>query len=305
MELRTIETFLAVASLQNFSKAAEQLGYSQSAVTVQIQKLEKDLNFPLFERIGKRVFLTEKGKEFIPYAHNIIRASRAALEFSQEEELTPQGKLRIGCTEASCTCILPRLMIAFHRVCPAVEVIVRCAPAEELAQLVENNELDLVLILDKPVHRSDVALALDCKEEVILVASPQQLQPAASPLPLSQLCCQPFIMGESGSACRQKLEQLLSERGLVCQTIMEINHTDTIIDLLKKGMGVSFLPRFAVEGALSNGFLNQIHTELPEVYLHHQLFYHHSKIVTKQMGIFIKLTQDFFSKYSAIDTPHV
>ena len=64
MEIRNILTFLKVAGTQNFSKAAEQLGYSQSAVTIQIQQLEKELGTQLFERIGKRVYLTEKGQEF-------------------------------------------------------------------------------------------------------------------------------------------------------------------------------------------------------------------------------------------------
>jgi DNA-binding transcriptional LysR family regulator len=72
MELRNINTFLKVAATQNFSKAAEQLGYSQSAVTVQIQQLEKELETPLFERIGKRVFLTERGMEFTSYANEIM-----------------------------------------------------------------------------------------------------------------------------------------------------------------------------------------------------------------------------------------
>ena len=73
MELRNINTFLKVAATQNFSKAAEQLGYSQSAVTIQIRQLEKELGISLFERIGKRVYLTERGAEFTSYANEIMR----------------------------------------------------------------------------------------------------------------------------------------------------------------------------------------------------------------------------------------
>ena len=73
MEIRNVLTFLKVAGTQNFSKAAEQLGYSQSAVTIQIQQLEKELGIPLFERMGKRVYLTEKGQEFITYARELCR----------------------------------------------------------------------------------------------------------------------------------------------------------------------------------------------------------------------------------------
>ena len=85
MEIRNILTFLKVAGTQNFSKAAEQLGYSQSAVTIQIQQLEKELGTQLFERIGKRVYLTEKGQEFIGYASEIMRVTNEALTFAGEE----------------------------------------------------------------------------------------------------------------------------------------------------------------------------------------------------------------------------
>ena len=70
-----------MAGTQNFSRAAEQLGYSQSAVTVQIKQLEKELNVQLFERIGKRVYLTEKGQEFIAYANEVMRVTERAKNF--------------------------------------------------------------------------------------------------------------------------------------------------------------------------------------------------------------------------------
>ena len=294
MELRTIETFLKVASLQNLSKAAEQLGYSQSAVTVQIQKLEKELELPLFERIGKRVFLTEKGKEFIPYANNIMRASQEALEFSREEEASPRGKLRIGGVESVCTALLPELLLEFYRKCPAVEVVIRSGPTGELIQLMESNELDLVLTLDERIHRPELKRVVDRQEEIIFVASPRQLTAGHAPVSLPELCRQPFILTETGAAYRYELEQMLSDRELEIQPILEIGNTETIIKLLKRGVGVSFLPRFTVEEELQTGMLCQIPTELPPVQMYHQLFFHQSKLVTKQMSIFIGLVQSCF-----------
>ena len=81
MEFRNINTFLKVAGTQNFSRAAQQLGYSQSAVTIQIRQLEEELQVQLFERIGKRVYLTEKGQEFVAYANEIMRVTERAKNF--------------------------------------------------------------------------------------------------------------------------------------------------------------------------------------------------------------------------------
>ena len=117
MELQTIETFLKVAASQNLSRTAVQLGYSQSALTVQIQKLEKELGVSLFERIGKRIYLTEQGSAFVPYANEILKATQAALSFSQGAE-TPRGVLRIGGVESICTAQLPELLLEFYRLCP-------------------------------------------------------------------------------------------------------------------------------------------------------------------------------------------
>ena len=113
MELRLLTTFLKVAQLQSFSKAAESLGYSQSAVTVQVQQLENELGVRLFDRIGKTVSITHYGQEFIPYARDVVSAAARAVSFTvQERDLT--GTLRIGTIESimtasfggSCRCIM-------------------------------------------------------------------------------------------------------------------------------------------------------------------------------------------------------
>ena len=94
MELRVLTTFLKVAQLQSFSKAAESLGYSQSAITVQVQQLENELGVRLFDRIGKNVTITHYGQEFIPYARDVITAATKAVTFAVEDrDLT--GTLRI------------------------------------------------------------------------------------------------------------------------------------------------------------------------------------------------------------------
>ena len=82
MELRLLTTFLKVAQLQSFSKAAESLGYSQSAVTVQVQQLENELGVRLFDRIGKTVSITHYGQEFIPYARDVVSAAARAVSFT-------------------------------------------------------------------------------------------------------------------------------------------------------------------------------------------------------------------------------
>ena len=121
MEFRNIVTFLKVAELKNFSKAAEKLGYSQSAVTVQIQQLEKELGVRLFERVGKGVALTESGQDFVFHANEILNTTRQAVESVKNHGKHPDQKeitgiLKVGSVESVSTALLPEILMAFHRV---------------------------------------------------------------------------------------------------------------------------------------------------------------------------------------------
>ena len=102
MEIRNIITFVRIAELQNFSKAARQLGYSQSAVTMQIKQLEEELNAQLFDRIGKHIRLTQAGQRLLPHALEILDGVRRAQGITREPEEV-SGRLRIGTAECPTT----------------------------------------------------------------------------------------------------------------------------------------------------------------------------------------------------------
>lgn len=108
-------------------------------------------------------------------------------------------------------------------------------------------------------------------------------------VPIEELIQKPFILTEMGAAYQYELERLLAGYGLEVIPILETGNTDTIIQLLKQGMGYSFLPEFTVKDALEQKTLQQVYTNLPQVVMYSQLFYHHSKWVTPQMQKFTEL----------------
>ena len=292
MELNTIETFLKVAANQNLSKTAEQLGYSQSAITVQIQKLEKELGVPLFERIGKRIYLTQRGADFIPYANEIVKATQAAATFAVEE-IKPKGILRIGGVESICTAVLPKLLSKFYQFCPEVEVIVRSGATNALLDLLDSNELDVVLTLDEKIHRNELHCLFCQSEDIVFVTKSDRVEKVH--VSLKDLCKESFILTENQASYRYELERLLADQNVFIRPILEIGNTETIIKLLKEGMGVSFLPLFTVESQIKQGFLVQLHTELKKIQMYHQLFYHRGKWITPQLKIFIQIAQEFYN----------
>lgn len=288
MEIKNITTFLKVAGTQNFSKAAEQLGYSQSAVTIQIQQLEKELGIPLFERIGKRVYLTERGEAFIPYANNILEAADKAQSFCAHEK-NPCGTLRIGGVESVCTALLPNLLFKFHEMYPEIKITIKSGTTDELMELAKSNEIDCIFTLDHKIYSGEWICAAQKTEQIVFVTLKGSAASSGSVIKIQELATKPFILTEIGAAYHYELERLLSKREIHISPILEIGNTETIIHLLKKGMGYSFLPRFTVQEEIQKGVLTEVHTNLPPVEMFNQLFYHKNKYVTPQMQLFIQL----------------
>ena len=124
MELRNLITFLKIIETGSFSKAAEQLLYSQSTVTIQIQQLEEELNILLFDRIGKKVFVTEKGREVAEYARQMVRLSeKISLVGADTEEL--QGALTIVSYDSLSYGVLPNILFEYHKRHPKVSIVVK------------------------------------------------------------------------------------------------------------------------------------------------------------------------------------
>ena len=137
MELREIETFLAIVEEGTFSKAAEKLGYSQSAVTVQIKQLEHELGARLFDRVPRGAVLTEQGRAFAFHANEIAGAARAAKASVASSQAATQdivGVLRLGSVESVATAILPEILVHFPSImrprCAVVTMTWTCGQVE-------------------------------------------------------------------------------------------------------------------------------------------------------------------------------
>lgn len=290
MELRNVTTFLRVAELQSFSKAAGQLGYSQAAVTVQIKQLEHELGTQLFERIGRRIQLTEQGIRFIPYAKDLLVAAQKAHSFLGSDS-QPSGKLRIGTAESLSISVLPPILLEFSRQCPQVETSIRTGRIPELFEMVRQNDVDLLYFLDKSTHDPEWVKVFERPEPIVFVA------PAGHPLvgvpriPASRLLAEPMALTERGISYRYDLEQMLAARSLELHPFLETGNTHIITRMLLQGAGISFLPQYAVQRHLDSGALAVLDVDLPRVEMRSQLIYHKNKWITPQIERFLDLLQ--------------
>lgn len=288
MEIRNLMTFVRIAEIQNFSKTAEQLGYSQSAVTMQIKQLETELHAQLFERIGKQVKLTQAGERLLPHALEILNTIRKAERISQEPEQI-SGRLRIGTCESLVISMLPPVILEMSQLCPHVEISTHTALVPDLFQMLRQNDIDILYFLDEKHDSPEWIKVSERPEKIFFVASAESSLAGQSRIPIERLLEEPLFLTEKGISYRYAMEQLLAAKGYELHPFWEVGNTDVITRFLLKNKGISFLPEYVVHDDLEQGDLIVLDTECNDIIMWSQLAYHRHKYVTPQMNLFLDL----------------
>lgn len=288
MEIRNLITFVRIAEVQNFSKSAEQLGYSQSAVTMQIKQLEEELHTRLFERIGKQVRLTQAGERLLPYALEIINSIKKAESIVQEPEQI-SGKLRIGTCESYVISILPPVIMEFSEICPHVEISTQTALVPDLFQMLRQNDIDLLYFMDEKVYFPEWVKVSEQPEKIFFVASSDSVLAGRKHISIERLLQEPLYLTEKGISYRYAMEQSLAAKGYELHPFWEVGNTDVITRFLLKNKGISFLPEYVVRDYIKDGQLVVLDTECDAIVMWSQLVYHRNKCVTPQMNLFLEL----------------
>lgn len=288
MEIRQLQTFVQAAQLESFSKTAEMLGYSQSAITVQMRLLETELNTRLFDRMGKRVVLTPQGREFLKSANKILyEVNKASKSMNEDRELT--NPLHIGTIESLCTAKFPRILSEFHSLHPRVNIQITIDSPEKLIRMMEHNELDLIYILDTPRWDENWVKVMELAEPVVFVVSAASRFAGKEKLVLDDILQEPFFLTEKNANYRQALDQQLALRRQSISPILEISDTAFIIRMLELNQGLSFLPYFAVEQDILKHRITTLDVKDVHISMYRQIFYHKNKFRTREMEEFIRL----------------
>ena len=287
MELREIRTFLQIAQKQSFSKAAEALGYSQAAVTVQIKQLEEELGIHLFDRLGKKTEI------FYRYAVTILgTVADAKNAVSASTELS--GDLTIGTIESICESIFPDLLKKFHQLYPNVSVSIVLDSPDVLLDRMNKNSIDLVYLLDQPIDDKRFIKVLEAPENISFVSSSVHPLAKSGPTDLDSVISHPFLLTEKNASYRFVLDRYLASLGKEIKPFLEIGNTEFIINMLKQNAGISFLPEFAVRHEVESGILSILPVKDFHMELYRQVLYHKDKWHTGEMDAFIELAKETF-----------
>lgn len=288
MEIRQVQSFVHVAKLGSFSRAAETMGYSQSAITVQIRLLEEELGTKLFDRMGKKVSLTPQGKRFLEHANRILyEMNRTIMAMNEDREL--ENPLHIGTIESLCTAKFPRILSQFHTLYPKVNIQITLDSPEKLIRMMEHNELDLIYILDTPRWNKEWIKVMEAAEPIVFVTSVNSEFALRKEMVLQDILGESFFLTEKNANYRQALDQHLALENRTLDPALEISDTEFIIKMVERNDGLSFLPYFAVEKYIRSGRIAMLDVTDIDISMYRQIFYHKNKYKTREMSEFIRL----------------
>jgi len=291
MEFRNLMTFVRVAELRSFSRAAKQLGYSQSAVSMQISQLETELETLLFDRIGKTIALTPQGSRFYEYAQNILHMADDAKNLIRDSA-SIRGQLRIAMAESISMSLFPGVLTRFCTKYPDVQLTVQSSTTQEMFKALLQNDVDLLYHLDNRIYRSDLVIPFVRPEPIIFVASKEHPLAGKSGIPIRECLKYRFILTEKGMSYRMHLDNQLAQMDMAVEPFLEIGNTDVIVTLLAQNMGISFLPQFVVQDKLESGELVKLDVRGIDVQMFRQMICHKGKWITPAMQALIDMLSE-------------
>jgi DNA-binding transcriptional LysR family regulator len=255
MDTRQLAAFCAVVERRSFSQAAEQLGVTQPAVSLQIRSLEKRLGVQLVDRSGRRVAPTEAGRRLYRSAQRLLAAEEqllAELGTEQEGELT--GRLELGASTGPGGTVLPVALAEFQQLHPGVHIALSVSDTQRVVEQVARRELELGVVGAARRQRG-VVFEPFFRDEVVL-AVPGGHRFAGRTISLEQLRTEPLVLMQEGAGVRQVIEEELREAGLRLRDLdvrLELGLQESARSAVLGGYGATFISRSAIEADLAAG----------------------------------------------------
>ena len=256
MELSQLEVFVAVARERRFSRAADKLFRTQSAVSQTIRKLEDELGEALFDRSSRDGVLTDAGKVLYEYAEKLINLRSEATESLSELRELQKGKLVIGANEFTVLYLLP-VLAEFRRLHPMIKITVERALSSKIPDQVLQYSVEFGVLSYEPQEASltSVVVFLD---ELVLVVPPKHPLATAAEVSIRQLGAESFVAHIVSSPHREKVIQLFKNHKTPLHMDLELPTLQAIKRFVAMGNGVAFVPEISVETELARGELVRI-----------------------------------------------
>jgi DNA-binding transcriptional LysR family regulator len=249
LTLRQLDILEAVARCGSFSRASAELHLSQPAVSMQIKQLESSLGTPLFEQMGKRIHLTEAGRDTLAATQTIQRELLNLEHTLADLQGLKGGSLTIS-VASTASYFTARLMALFREIHPDVRVSLNVVNRETLLKHLAENSIDLAL-MGQPPQGHDLSAQPFMDNPLVVIAAPNHPLAGQHRIPLARLAEEPYVAREPGSGTRDAVEKLFTENGLTLTAAMEMNKNEAIKQAVEAGLGLSVVSLHTVQAELT------------------------------------------------------
>ncbi len=287
--LRQFEVFLAVAKAGSFRAAAEAMHLSQPALSQHVAELERGLGTRLFDRLGRKVALTEAGRVLEDHALRLFATLASAQEAVVDLSGLKRGSLVIGASTTPGIYVLPGIVAVFQKRYPGVALNLRIGNSALIEERVRGNELDLGVVGGHPLRLGEECVAAGILDELVLIvpsghpwAQRREIQPAL-------LGGERLLFREEGSATRQVTKRALQRAGGHIRSAMELGHTEAIKQAVMAGLGIAFVSIHAVRGELAGGRLHALRLRGLRIRRHFHIIHNEARTLSASAQAFIEL----------------
>lgn len=249
-QLRLLE---AVARNSSFTRASEELHLTQPAVSTQIKQMEEEIGMPLFEQMGKKIFLTEAGKEVYAFSRTIAQQFRDIESILDDMKGVKRGTLSITVTSTG-KYFAPYLLASFIKRYPGTQVHLEVTNREEVVQQLQDNTPDLA-IMGTPPDNIELRAQAFMQNPLVIIAPPDHPLVGVNRVPLDRLVEENFILRERGSGTRNAVERFFQQRGIKFNTSMEMSRNEAVKHAVMAGLGLGIVSLHTLEFELA---LNRI-----------------------------------------------
>ena len=268
--LHQLKVFLTVAQVRSVTKAAEALHLTQPAVSIQLKKLQEQFDLPLIEVIGRKVHITEFGKEIALASERILQEVQEIKNKTLAYKGALVGQLNVSVVSTG-KYVMPYFMADFLKKYPEVELKMDVTNKTRVVESLEKNEVDFALVSVLPKHLQVLRIELMKNELYLVTKHEEEGEPLAKPKDL--LTSAPFIYREQGSATRQAMERFISSRDIAVSRVMELTSNEAVKQAVLAGLGTSVMPLIGIKTELRDRDLRIVPTQGLPVTTHWNLIW--------------------------------
>lgn len=295
MNLDQIEAFIYASLTGSFSKTGEILFLTQPSVSTKIKALEQQVGAPLFERTSKEVYLSKEGKEFLPYAQEIVKNLQNGISSIQKQDVSSPEEVSIAAVFAGVSYLLPRLLSEFHQHNSNIKPIIYTGHSDQVLKMVVENDVSLGVV--RTLFHSGVESFPLMKDEMILACHPDRPLITADKLSIEEVAKTPFILFKHETLDWTLIHNAFEKANVTPNIIMEVDSIEGAKQMVLKNMGISFLPYFSIAEELKTGKLYTADiTGFPTIQRNFDLIFNPNNLFNQATRKFMNFLKERFDR---------